>query len=151
MSFTPKTDWEDLPSTNTPISAAELTRIETALGEAYDLEQEYEIAPGLTVTLKDMVVLGETLLDETPVPEDLQGMPSNYVGAMALMGLRETMEVYAANGGILNPHYNTGNPTDMVLQWEQGSGYSRSSIGSTQVTADGRTQTLTEWIEELLP
>lgn len=39
MPFTPKTDWEDLPSTDTPVTAAELTRMQNGIADATDLAE----------------------------------------------------------------------------------------------------------------
>lgn len=39
MPFTPKTDWEDLPSTATPVTATELTRVENGIADAMDLAE----------------------------------------------------------------------------------------------------------------
>ena len=36
MAFEPRTDWEDLPSTDTPVTAADLIRIENGIKEASD-------------------------------------------------------------------------------------------------------------------
>lgn len=36
MPFVPKTDWEDLPSTATPVSAAELTRMSQGIADVTD-------------------------------------------------------------------------------------------------------------------
>lgn len=39
MPFTPKTDWEELPSTATPVTADELTRVENGISDVTDLAE----------------------------------------------------------------------------------------------------------------
>ncbi|RCS81331.1 hypothetical protein [Brachybacterium alimentarium] len=40
MAYEAKTDWKDLPDKSTPVTAAELVRIETGIEEAHDLAED---------------------------------------------------------------------------------------------------------------
>lgn len=65
MPFTPKTDWEELPSTATPVTGTELTRIENGIADVTDLA-EAAVPETRTVNAKplsgDIVINGADVL-----------------------------------------------------------------------------------------
>lgn len=60
MPFTPKTDWQDLPNTTTPVTAAELTRVENGIADATDLA---EAAVPATRTVNAIALSSNVVLD----------------------------------------------------------------------------------------
>src|SRR5690606_27641284 len=58
MPFVPKTDWEDLPSTATPVTAAELTRLEQGVSDVFDIAE----APVTAADISDASATGQAVL-----------------------------------------------------------------------------------------
>ena len=46
MAYTPRTDWKNLPDDSTPVTAADLIRIEQGIADAHTAVSDVETTPG---------------------------------------------------------------------------------------------------------
>lgn len=148
MAYT-KTNWENSPSTNTPISAANLNNIEDGV-EAADTHASTTLAVHGISNTANLVYTNDSRLSDQRVPTDASVTKAKFASTVALqsfnaqIGTTYTLALSDADFGVMVTLNNSGAitltvPTAASVAFPVGATINLVQIGAGQVTVVGDT------------